>query len=511
MLLKYEEYLLYLRKSRQDSLEETVEEVLYKHELILQEFAEKEFGGRIPEENIYREVMSGESLDAREEIKKVLARMEDPRIKGILVIEPQRLSRGDLEDCGRLISDLRYTHTKVITPYMSYDLENKMERRFFQDELLRGHEYLEYTKEILSRGRVAAVKRGCYIFSVPPYGYKKIKIGKDPTLEIIPEEAETVKYIFDLYIKQGMSTWNIAKNLNELHIKTQTGLKWNKGRVQCVLTNEHYLGLVITHKTKETIVIENGERKIKTVKRNEEDIIKAKGLHSAIIDLKTWEAAQDMMASRSPKVKHNHQLKNLLSTIIVCSNCGKSLKRALYRKDDDRYVCSGDTPCFKTYKMDAVNNAVLHALENAELPALKFKISNGDGDALKIQRTLLDKYEKKMDDYKAQENKQFDLLEQGTYSTEVFEQRHAILRAKMDECQALINTTRANLPDKVDYTERLASLEKAIKALKNPKVSTEKKNTLLRAIIERIEYTGTPRGQGKPKDNSFSLKVFLRL
>ncbi len=178
-LMIWECYLIYLRKSRQDDPRETVEQVLEKHETILQEYAQREFGGKIPEENIYREVVSGESIDDREEVRKLLARIEDPRIKGVLVVEPQRLSRGDLEDCGRLINELRYSRTQVVTPYMTYDLENKMERKFFQDELLRGRDYLEYTKEILFRGRVAAVKRGCYLGNYAPYGYKKIKIGKD--------------------------------------------------------------------------------------------------------------------------------------------------------------------------------------------------------------------------------------------------------------------------------------------------------------------------------------------
>ena len=73
---RYKIWLLYLRKSRQDDPNETVEEVLEKHEIQLQEWAERELGERIPEENIYREIVSGESIDAREEIKKVLARIE---------------------------------------------------------------------------------------------------------------------------------------------------------------------------------------------------------------------------------------------------------------------------------------------------------------------------------------------------------------------------------------------------------------------------------------------------
>ena len=85
--LKYRRWLIYLRKSRQDDPDETVAQVLAKHEEILQEFARRELGGEIPEENIYREVASGESIAERVEVKKVLARIEDPEIEGVLVVE----------------------------------------------------------------------------------------------------------------------------------------------------------------------------------------------------------------------------------------------------------------------------------------------------------------------------------------------------------------------------------------------------------------------------------------
>ncbi|MGN0989285.1 MAG: hypothetical protein ACI4N6_03135, partial [Eubacteriales bacterium] len=67
-ILKDEIWLMYLRKSRSDNPDETVEEVLQKHETQLQEFAKNELGRVIPEDCIYREVVSGESLDDRVEI-----------------------------------------------------------------------------------------------------------------------------------------------------------------------------------------------------------------------------------------------------------------------------------------------------------------------------------------------------------------------------------------------------------------------------------------------------------
>ena len=91
--LRNAEWIMYLRKSRQDDPNETVEEVLSKHEIMLQDWAKKELGRDIPEDCIYREIISGgESIDDREQMRKVLARMEDPNVAGVVVADPQHLN-----------------------------------------------------------------------------------------------------------------------------------------------------------------------------------------------------------------------------------------------------------------------------------------------------------------------------------------------------------------------------------------------------------------------------------
>lgn len=514
-LMTWEQYLIYLRKSRQDDPQETIEEVLSKHEIQLQEYAHKTFGGRVPEENIYREVVSGESIDDREEIQKVLARIEDPAIKGVLVIEPQRLSRGDLEDCGRLISDLRYTHTQVVTPYMTYDLGNKMERKFFQDELLRGRDFLEYTKEILSRGRIAAVKRGCYLGNTPPYGYKKIKIGKDSTLEIIEDEAEIVRLVFDLYTKEGLTPGRIAKKLNEMGVKAPRCDKWAKDTIRWMVRNRHYIGKVVFNKIKETVVVENGEKKVKKLTQPEDEVIVAEGKHPAIIDMETWEAAQKLVA-RNPRQKYTYELKNPLAGVIVCGKCGLAMGQHPYKHAEDRYECRSATRCYKSVKVSELDAAVVTALETAELPALQLKVKNGDGKAAKIQQRLLAKLEKQMADYHAQEDKQYEFLETGRYTQDVFDRRNAVLRDKMEACQKEIYLAKAAMPKDVDYEERVVALQNAIDMLKDPEASPTDKNNALRAIVERIEFKGSPpvdksiKGW-KKNHNPFSIKVFMRL
>ena len=511
---EYLGWLIYLRKSRQDDPNETVEEVLAKHEAWLQEYAERELGGCIPEENIYREIVSGESIDERVEVQKVLARIEDPHIKGVLVKDPQRLGRPELEDAGRLINAFRFTHTKVGTPMMVYDLENKMQRKFFQDELLRGRDYLEYTREVLWMGRVAAHKRGCFLGNHAPYGYDKVKIGKDHTLEP-NEKADVVRLIFDLYVNELLTPFRIAQRLNEMGIPAPRGAEWKKDTIRTIVKNAHYAGKVVFNKIKKTPVLENGEVVVKRLTQEAEDIIIAEGKHPAIIDAETWEKAQALVA-RHPRHKHTYELKNPFSGVLVCGKCGCSMYIHPYKHAEDRFECRTAPRCFKSVKYSELTDAILFALEHSELPDLQAKVKNGDGDAAKIQKRLLEKLEKQMEEYRDQEEMQYELLETRRYTQEKFDQRNSVLRAKMEECQKQIYQAKSSMPQNVDYAERVVTLQTAIEGLRDPEATVIQKNRLLKAIVDKIEFEGSPPVDKSIKGfkknvNDYKLKVTLRL
>lgn len=512
--LKNQIWLMYLRKSRQDDANESVEEVLAKHEQILQEWAKRELGHEIPEDCIYREVISGgESIDEREEMRKVLARIEDTKVAGVLCVDPQRLTRGSLEDCGLLISTLKFTKTLVATPMMTYDMENKMERKFFEGELMRGRDFLDYTKEILLRGRLAAVKRGCYISSQVLYGYRKVVIGKDHTLE--PDEnADIVRLIFDLYVNQDMTYYQIACKLNDMGAKPQKGEKWTKSSIRWMLKNVHYDGKVCFNRTRRTTTMENGERVIRTHLQPEDDVIIAEGKHQALVDHETFMKAQEKL-NATPSTKKDYPLKNPFAGILFCAGCGKALAQHPYKHAESRFDCRNTPRCYKSVKISEVEAAVITALESSELPNLQAKWKSGEGKSLAIQQKLLQSLEKEMENYRKQEDKQYDLLETGVYTQDKFEQRNAALRLKIEDCQNRIYQAKATMPKEVNYAERIIALKDAIAGMKNPEYTPEQKNRLLKAIIKRIDYTGIPpvdrSGGFKKNENSFTLSITLRL
>lgn len=515
-LKRLDHIIIYLRKSRQDDPRETVEEVLSKHETLLQEFVAREFGGFVPEDNIYREIVSGESIAAREKVQEVLSRIEDPAVSAVVVVEPSRLSRGDLADCSKIITAFRFSRTLVSTPMMTYDLERKMERKFFQDELLRGNDYLEYVKDILSRGRVAAVKRGCHI-SRPPYGYNSIRIGKDWTLEP-NENADIVRLIFKMYTEEGKTRRQIADYLNSLGIKSPRGLLWYRDAIRQILHNVHYIGKVAYNQTKTETVLEAGEVKKAKVKAPEEEVIIAEGRHEAIIDLETWEKARSM--DGPPRLKSDRALKNPLARILYCKKCGKALHRKTFEQRGggrDRYVCRSSPSCYRSVACEDLLDSLIYALENSELPALEMKLKNGDGNSRKIQERIVKKLEKKMEELKAQEARQYEFLEKGRYTEEVFDERNGILRAEMEEVRVGLYKAKASLPESVNFEERIATLQTAIDLLKDPEATADEKNKILRVIVSRVEYSALPNTGSNKKDQShagpmpFTLDIQLRL
>jgi DNA invertase Pin-like site-specific DNA recombinase len=186
-----EEVVMYLRKSRSDDPALTVQEVLRNHEKELDDWCERNLGGTIDEKRKYKEIVSGEKMAERPELQKILKELERPDIKYLITNEPQRLSRGYLDEIGKLVLLLRHNHITVITPTKIYNMEDEYDRELFERELKRGNEYLEYFKKIQKRGKDRKVADGEYIGNIVPYGYKKkqYKEGKRTikTLEVVPE------------------------------------------------------------------------------------------------------------------------------------------------------------------------------------------------------------------------------------------------------------------------------------------------------------------------------------
>ena len=494
--LTVEGIYIYLRKSRSDDPSLTVEEVLEKHEARLQEWAMNNFGAKIPEENIMREVVSGETIDDRPEMIRLLSMIESPKVQAILIVEPQRLSRGDLEDAGRIIKLFRYTNTLICTPPKTYDLRDEYDRDNFERELKRGNEFLEYQKKIMNRGREQSVKSGNFIGSIAPYGYKKIVVldGKKKchTLEIVEEQAEVVRMIFDMYVNQDMGRVNISKHLNDLNIKSAKGGLWKQDAIKDLLENEHYIGKVRWNWRKTVKIVEDGEVRAVRPKTEIGEYLVYDGRHEAIISEELFFAAREKQG-RNHRAKPKTRVRNPLAGLLYCQ-CGRAMSLRTYKTKDGEERCAprllcdnqsycGTSSCLYDEIMDRVVGVLEQCIEDFEI-----RIQNNDDDSIKHHASLVKRLKAKYEELCKKELSQWEKYTEEEMPKHIFDALNEKVLKEKEEVQEALCKANESIPTRVDYEEKLYRFKDALEALKDPEVPALQKNNLLKACIDRIDY-----------------------
>lgn len=488
----------YGRKSRTDDPLLSVEEVLEKHDKIIEEYAEKYLGGPIPEENKFREVCSGESIDSRPEMLRMLKAIENPGIKAIAVVEVQRLSRGDLEDAGRLIKILRYTNTYVITPMKIYDLRDEYDRDAFERELKRGNEYLEYFKKIQARGKLASVKEGNYVGSVAPYGFDRIEKtdGKKTYHTLIErkDQADVVRMVFNWYCNDDIGVTMICRRLESLGIKNKTGGNyWRPYQIFSMLENVHYIGCVRWNWRKTIKIIENQEIKKLRPKAKVDEYLIFEGKHDGIISEEQFNKAKEIKGKRH-RTKQDLTLKNPFSGLVYCK-CGAKMKYNTYRKNGIEYappklLCHNQVHCKSgSVVFDEVYRDVCAALRDC-IQDFQLRINNNQDDSFKLHKDLVVRLEKKLKDLEAKEIKQWEdqYNPEVAMPPEIFKKLNQKLLTEKEEVQKALAKAKDSMPKQIDYREEMLKFEDAIDALEDPEVDAKAKNQFLKNIIDKIEY-----------------------
>lgn len=496
---KPEEVIDYLRKSQSDDPLLTVEEVLSKHEAILDEWAEKNLGGVVPEENKFREVVSGETISGRPEIQKVLRLIESPKYKAVKVVEPQRLTRGDLEDIGRLMKLLKHTNTLVITPPRIYDLRDEYDWDAFERELKRGNDYLEYTKKILNRGRLLSVSQGNYVGNTAPYGYDKTFVteGKRKCPILVPnkEEAEVVRMMFDLYVNKDMGCQSICNQFDKMGIKPPKGEHWSASAMSKMLENIHYIGKVKWNHRKTLTIVEEGEfKKTRPVAKIGEYLI-YDGKHEAIVPEELFNAAQ-AKKGRNTRQKPHTKIRNPLAGLLFCQ-CGRAMSLRTYTKNGversaPRLLCDGQSICKTTScNYDEIIEKVKDTLRQC-IYDFEVRIKNDDGNSVKLHANLIKRLKTKKEELDKKEIAQWEAQADPDPSKRMPDHVFKVLNEKLlkekEEVQQALCNAYESMPDPVDYEEKLMRFKAALNALENPDATAEQKNKLLKACIERITY-----------------------
>ena len=304
------QYSLYLRKSRADlEVEERGEgETLARHEKMLIELARR-YGFSIGK--IYREIVSGESIEARPVVQELLKDVESGRWKGVFVVEVERLARGDTMDQGRVAKSFKFSNTKIITPIKIYDPNDEFDEEYFEFGLFMSRREYKTINRRLQRGRVSSVKEGKYVGSVAPFGYDRVKLVKDKGYTLAKnDEAPVVEKMFRIYAYNEIAINEVVRRLNLAGYKPIKAKEWTISAVKDILSNPIYIGKIRWDSRKTVKEYRNG--KIVNTRPRNENYTLCDGLHEPIIDMETWNIVQEKRSKHMPAVIHNKVVQNPL-------------------------------------------------------------------------------------------------------------------------------------------------------------------------------------------------------
>lgn len=499
------ETMEYDRKSRFDDPYLSVAEVLEKHSRMIEEYALKYLSGPIPEENKFKEVGSGESIDDRPEMLRLLKAIESPKIKAIIVVDVQRLSRGDLEDAGRLIKLLRYTNTYVITPYKIYDLRDEYDRDAFERELKKGNEYLEYFKKISLRGKLDSVREGNYIGSVAPYGFRRItkENGKKicHTLEERKDQADIVRLIFEWYCNGDIGVTAICRRLESMGVKTPGGVDvWKPPTIFTILENVHYIGCVRWDWRKTIKIIEDQEIKKLRPKAKIGEYLVFNGKHDGIVSEELFNRAKEVRGMRH-RARTDTTLKNPLSGLLICKKCGSKIGYNTFKRKGVEYakpkiVCNNQVHC-KTgsavYEevLERVCDSMRNIIEDFEI-----RIENQQDDSIKLHKNLVARLEKQLADLEIKEKMQWEAKHhpdpEERMPSHIFKELNSKLLKEKEEINEALCKAKESIPEPIDYKELAIKFTNTLDILLDPEISASYKNMHLKDIIEKIEYDRPP-------------------
>lgn len=322
------------------------------------------------------EGISGTQTKKRTEFNRMIRMCKNKKIDLVITKSISRFARNTV-DCLEYVRQLKdlgigviFEKENINTLTMTSEFMIALYGSFAQAES-------ESISKNVSWGKEKAYREGKVAFQYKHLlGYKK---GDDGKPEIVPDEAETVRMIFKMYL-DGYTLLNIAQSLMEQNRLTALGKNiWTKGEVQRILKNEKYVGDALLQKTftvdciTHKVMKNNGERPMYLVTDH----------HDPIVDRDTFNRVQQELARRSSKRKISDKTKTeqgkysgkySLSELMICGCCGTPYRRKIWMKNGVKLAVwrcisrleHGKTYCpdSPTIKEEQLHKAIIRAINN---------------------------------------------------------------------------------------------------------------------------------------------------
>ncbi len=277
--------------------------------------------------------ITGTSMKKRDEFNKLIRQCKRGKVDMIIVKSISRFARNTL-DCLKITRMLRELKVDVYFEEQNLHSIDPSSEFYISIYGSVAQSESENISHNVAWGKARSAKNGNVFFAYKSFlGYRR---GADGKPEIDPEQADTVRRIYDRFLA-GDSLQQIANGLTADGIPTpMSRTVWQASVVQSILSNEKYKGDALLGKTyvedciSKKVRVNAGERPQYYVENN----------HPAIIDAATFARVQEELARRASKRKvkqtgttteqGKYCGKYALTELLICGECGTPYRRCTW-------------------------------------------------------------------------------------------------------------------------------------------------------------------------------------
>lgn len=479
---------MYLRKSRGEG-----EADLIKHKTLLSDLC-KERNWAFVE---YCEIASGDNITMRPVLQRLLKDVQANTFDAVLVVDIDRLSRGDLGELDHIKKILHKSKTLLCDRHSILNLGNGRDEFWIDIRGLMAREEYKQIIERLTRGKKFGSKLGKWTNGIPPFPYEYQQWGdkfRKQGLVVNENKLTTYDLVKHKFIAEGKTPRVIAAELNSMGLYSPRGLLWSGMTIQRMLVDETHLGRIVSNKTKG-----NGHKVKKPTAEEytpvpKEDWIRVENCHEAVKTLEEHEQILAALHRRKLGITRVRRPSGALSGIIKCGVCGRTmqqdprqghqefLKRCWYT---DGY---GKKCPNRGGSLEIVFLEIDRRLTKYE-EALRDRIRNskvGDNADLRNRIAAAMKEELLVKERLA---RIYDLVEKGMYSKDEFVARRGAAESNLETVQEHLKGLRLQLKvaERRSDAERLSRLEDFRQHL-TESLSPADRNSLYRTVIDSIEW-----------------------
>lgn len=300
----------------------------------------------------------------RPKYQEMISRIRKREFSHLLVWKIDRISR-NLRDFTEMYDELKEHGITFISKNEQFDTSSAMGEAMLKIILVFAELERKLTGERVYSIMLSRAEKGLWNGATVPLGYKWSDEEKYPVID--KEEAETVKYIYNLYEKVA-STSKVAYQLNAEKVKTKRGGKWTAKTINDVLRNPFYIG------TYRYNVKNSPSRRWK----DEKEWVVVENNHPGLILPEQFEKVNKMLSDNfkgSGKFQRENTAVHIFSKILSCGKCGSSFNAGLDRARNDGYRPSRYT-CYSNHYTDNIRNCNNFVSDISLLPFILNYISN---------------------------------------------------------------------------------------------------------------------------------------